>query len=339
MSAPSALTRYWTALQAEMRAAVVAPAAELNDFYGIMHYHLGWVDERFRPIDNHTGKQLRPLFCLLTCEACGGRQSLALPVAAAIELLHNFSLIHDDIEDADSTRRGRPTAWTVWGMPQALNAGDALHSLAQLTLLRLSERGAPAETVVEALRLFEEACLQLTEGQFLDLRFESEEDISTTSYLGMVAKKTAALLAASCRLGALVAQAPERQQERLQHFGHHLGLAFQIQDDVLGIWGDPAVTGKPVGADLRRRKKTLPVLYALRHCEPFRALLAQPELTAADVARAVEWMEASGSRAYADEQARLHTDQALAALDQAGISGPAADALHDLALELLGRSR
>ncbi|HEY74715.1 MAG TPA: polyprenyl synthetase family protein [Thermoflexia bacterium] len=339
MSLSAFTSRYLPALEAEMQAVVTAPAPEVHDLYGYLRYHLGWIDEHFQPRRGRTGKRIRPVLCLLSCEACGGDWEQALPAAAAVELLHNFSLIHDDIEDHDATRRGRPTVWALWGVPQAINAGDALFILAHIALLRLSARGIPAETVTAALRIFDHACLRLTEGQFMDIRFEQEEEVSLEDYLSMIEGKTAALLSAACELGALVAGVPPDQQERLRAFGRHLGLAFQIQDDILGIWGDPEKTGKPVGSDLRSRKKTLPILHGLRHDPALRALLAQPTLGEEEIGQAIQRLEAAGSRAFAEEQARRHIDQALAVLKAADLRPPAAPALHDLTLSLMGRTR
>lgn len=337
----SFLDRYIPALEAEMQAVVAASSPTLHELYGYLRYHLGWIDAQLQPVDGatHTGKRIRPTLCLLTCQASGGDWQQALPAAAAVELLHNFSLIHDDIEDRDRTRRGRPTVWAIWGIPQAINAGDALYTLAHLALLRLIDRVLPAETVVTAMRLFDRTCLRLTEGQFLDIGFEDRDQVSPTDYLHMVAGKTAALLACSCKLGALAAQAPAAQQERLSNFGHYLGLAFQMQDDVIGIWGDPQVTGKPVGSDLVHGKKTLPILHGLERSAPLRSLLAQPELDAEDVAQAVALLEAVGSRQATEERAREYTQHAVEALETADLQGPAADAIHDLAQTLLGRMR
>lgn len=339
MSLPPFASRYLPALEMEMQAVVTAPAPEVHDLYGYLRYHLGWTDEHFQSCQGRTGKRLRPVLCLLACEACGGDWEQALPAAAALELLHNFSLIHDDIEDQDATRRGRPTVWALWGVPQAINAGDALFTLAHLALLRLSDRGVPVETVAQAFHIFDHACLRLTEGQFMDIRFEQETTVGLEDYLSMIEGKTAALLAAACELGALVAGASAGQQDRLRAFGRHLGLAFQIQDDILGIWGDPEETGKPVGSDLRCRKKTLPILHGLQHDPTLRALLARPELSEDEIARAIRRLEAAGSRAFAEGQARHHIDRALAILEAADLQPPAASALRDLTLGLVGRSR
>lgn len=335
------LDRYLPALEAEMQAVGVASTPSLRGLYGMLRYHMGWEDRAFRPITGPqpTGKRIRPVLCLLCCEACGGDWERALPAAAAVELVHNFSLIHDDIEDGDSTRRGRPTVWSIWGVPQALNAGDTLFTLAHLALFRLSDRGVPPETVLSALRILLQACLRLTEGQFLDLRFESQEEVSVEDYLFMVARKTAELLSAACELGALVAGSSPKVRQRLRAFGYHAGIAFQMQDDILGIWGDPAVTGKPVGSDLRRGKKTFPVLYALSREPMLRDLLPNIVYSSDNLRAAMTLINRSGAREAARERALEEADRALQALRETGLSGPAADTLATLAHQIAFRDR
>lgn len=236
-------------------------------FYGMMHYQMGWVDERLQPGHFDVGKQIRPMLCLMACEAVGGNPQQALPAAAAIEILHNFSLVHDDIEDGDEVRRHRPTAWAIWGIPQAINAGDGMFNLAYRAMLGLSQVGTPAESVVAALERFSETCMRLTEGQYLDISFEQRLDVSVEEYLQMIAGKTAALISASLSIGALVGGADRQTRQALGSFGHNIGMAFQIRDDILGIWGDPSVTGKAAGNDILRQKKSLPILYGLGHPE------------------------------------------------------------------------
>ena len=374
MSLKTFFNRYLPPLEAEMRAVVQTSDPRYAGLFGMLRYHMGWADAAFNPCQARTGKRVRPVLCLLACEACGGDWEQALPAAAALELMHNFSLIHDDIEDQDKTRRGRPTIWALWGEAQAINAGDVLFVLAQLALLRLSERGAlslpalsgaeepalsgaeglqepalsraegskgtvPATTVVMAIRLFNHACLALTGGQYLDIGFESRDSVSTADYLTMIEGKTGALVACACEMGSLVAAAPAVQRENLRTFGHHLGLVFQMRDDVLGIWGDPIVTGKPAGADIARLKKSLPILHGLEQSAELRALLAQETLSTADVHRATELLRETDSREYAEQLAQEFHAQALAALDQANLHGPAALALHELAQMLLSRER
>ncbi|MFQ6100684.1 MAG: polyprenyl synthetase family protein [Anaerolineae bacterium] len=339
MSFETLFNRYLPPLEAEMRAVVRDADPRHTDLFGMLRYHMGWADAAFNPCQGRTGKRARPVLCLLACEACGGDWEQALPAGAAIELVHNFTLIHDDIEDRDETRHGRPTVWALWGEAQGINAGDTLFALAQLALLRLSERAVPATTVVAALRLFNRTCVALTAGQYLDIGFESRTDVSIADYLAMVEGKTAALMACACEMGALVAAVPNIQRKHLRSFGHHLGLVFQMRDDVLGIWGTPTVTGKPAGADLARRKKSLPILHGLEQSAELRTLLAQGTLSADDVHRATELLEQADSRAYAERLAREYHAQALAALEEANLQGPAAQALHELAQMLLSRER
>ncbi|MCS7178819.1 MAG: polyprenyl synthetase family protein [Anaerolineae bacterium] len=335
------LDRYLPALEAEMQAIVATAELSLRELYGMLRYHLGWEDRAFRPIHGPqpTGKRIRPVLCLLCCEACGGDWERALPAAAAVELVHNFSLIHDDIEDGDTTRRGRPTLWSIWGMPQALNAGDTLFTQAHLALFRLADRGVPPETVLSALQILLTACQRLTEGQFLDLWFEGEEEVSVEDYLWMIARKTAALLSAACELGALVAGAPADVRERLRTFGYHAGIAFQIQDDILGLWGDPAVTGKPVGSDLRRGKKTFPVLYALGRAPDLRHLLSNIAGPPDTLEAAMALLSRSGAREAARARVLEEADRALQALREAVPGSPAANALADLVQQLAFRDR
>jgi geranylgeranyl diphosphate synthase type I len=333
------LARFLPPLEAEMRIVVQSADPRQAALFGMLHYHLGWADASFNPCHTETGKHIRPVLCLLSCETCGGDWEQALPAASAVELLHNFSLIHDDIEDGDRTRRGHPTVWALWGEAQAINAGDALFALAQLALLRLAGRGVPATTVVTAQTLFNEACMALTGGQHLDIGFESRDAVPVADYLAMIEGKTAALVACACELGALVAAAPQDRRASLRAFGRHLGLAFQMRDDILGVWGDPAVTGKPVGADIARRKKTLPILHGLAQSEALRALFAQKELTEADVRRATALLDETSSRAFAEGLAQEHHHRALAALEEANLQGCAAQALHDLTQALLNREK
>ncbi len=335
------LDRYLPALEAEMQAVVMAAEEQLSGLYGMLRYHMGWEDQQFRSLrgPRPTGKRIRPVFCLLSCEACGGDWEQALPAAAAVELIHNFSLIHDDIEDGDSTRRGRPTLWSVWGVPQALNAGDTLFALAYHALFRLQDRGVSPETVLTAFQVLNQACIRLTEGQFLDLRFEGQDDVSVDDYMFMVARKTAELISSACELGALVAEAPPGLRQSLRRFGYHVGVAFQVQDDILGVWGDPEVTGKPVGSDVRRGKKTFPILYAMDVEPSLKDILARAPLSDEDFQIAMDLIYRTGvcgvTQRWVLEEAQL----ASQVLRETGLTHPAAAALDELAETLVFRTR
>ncbi len=341
--------RYLPALEEQMRAVVASSDPSVQTLYGMLHYHLGWVDTQFRPTHADSGKRLRPIFLCLCCEAQGGDWHQALPAAVAVELLHNFSLIHDDIEDQDKTRRGRPTLWTIWGIAQAINAGDALFTLAYRALSNLAPSDLPPALMQQGFRRFNQTTLWLTEGQYLDLAFESQDHVDEEIYLTMVASKTAALIALCCELGGLIAGAKPERVEALRSFGHNLGMAFQMQDDLLGLWGEPSQTGKPVGSDLIHHKKTLPILHGLAHSPRLRTLLAKPNLTEADIQEALAILDSAtgsrpstgdtGSRAYTRERARAYHDAALTALVKAQGKGEAQITLHALAKKLLSRDK
>jgi geranylgeranyl diphosphate synthase type I len=300
-----------------------------------MRYHLGWEDEGGSAIEARGGKLLRPALCLLACEALGGDWRAALPAAAAIELLHNFTLIHDDVEDASPRRHGRPTLWKLYGEAQAINAGDGMFALAHVTLLRLAERGVPNERVLAAARALDEASLRLCAGQHLDLTYSTRDAITEREYLDMIGGKTAALLAASCAMGALLAGGDGATTGALYEFGRRLGLAFQVRDDLLGIWGDAAETGKPVGGDLIEGKKSYPVVVALERSGARQAELLAALADAAsggDAGAARGLLEELGARGACERAAVEHGESAIASL-----AGLALDADRRGELEALAR--
>lgn len=228
--------------------------------YGVLRYHLGYADDDFEPARFDQGKRIRPLICLLACQAAGGDVEQALPVAAAIEMIHNFTLIHDDIQDRSDLRRHRPTVWSLWDTAQAINAGDALFAAGHMMLLRSRDAGLPAETILELSEALHGTTLKIVEGQVLDLGFEDRPDVSADEYLTMIGGKSAAIIGYACFAGATVASAPAEVVGHLAEFGRATGIAFQIRDDLLGVWQPANETGKPEADDIRRRKKSLPVL-------------------------------------------------------------------------------
>jgi geranylgeranyl diphosphate synthase type I len=327
-------------IQAAMRATFPAVEARVERFYAMQQYQLGWRDQQLGPVNVDPGKLLRPQLTLLACRAAGGDPRQALPLAAGIQLVHDFSLIHDDIEDNSDTRRGRPTVWKLWGLAQGINAGDGMFVIAHLALHRLSEAGVPAEVALEVLRRFDQTILTICEGQFLDLSFEGDLRISEADYLDMIGRKTAALAAAATGLGAIVGGADLATSQALFDFGQNLGLAFQVQDDVLGIWGDPAATGKPAAADLYRRKLSLPVIHALRtgaQSATLARLYSQDTISDADAAQLLEILAEAGARGYTEGVAAFYHQQALAALNSAHGDTAALADLRTLAEQLVGR--
>lgn len=312
------LTPYVKDVEEELRRHIPPAEGPYRALYGMVRYHLGWADTSFRPVADRTGKRVRAALCLMAGEAVGGERAKVLPAAAAVELVHEFSLIHDDIEDGDRERRHRPTVWAVWGQPQAINAGDALFALAFQALSALAERGVTSERVLEAYRRFTRTVLRLCEGQHLDLDFEQRPTVSPDEYLLMVEGKTAALLALAAELGALVGGGNEEVVALFHTFGHSLGVAFQMQDDLLGLWGNPDRTGKPAGNDLRRRKKSLPVLLAGQLSETAAATLYRvytaSHVTDEMVAETLRVLDEVGARALAEKQMREAYQKAQEAL-------------------------
>ncbi|HEV7237320.1 MAG TPA: polyprenyl synthetase family protein [Ktedonobacteraceae bacterium] len=277
----STLTRHQAAINEALHTAIAKVAANTGDidlqpFYGQMQYHLGWVDNEFTPIANNPGKLLRPTLLLLAYEAAGAwglattntdYLRRALPAAAAIELTHNFTLIHDDIEDGDSERRHRSTLWKLWGIPQAINTGDGLFALARLTLWDVVDEGVAGAIAARLGAVLDRACLVLSEGQYLDISFEGRQNISVAMYLDMISRKTGALMGSAAEMGALLGTSDQETRHRLRSFGDAMGVAFQVRDDLLGVWASTAELGKTPAGDIYRRKKSLPFLHALEHAD------------------------------------------------------------------------
>jgi geranylgeranyl diphosphate synthase type I len=303
-------------------------------------YHLGWTEADGTPRPGGAGKGVRQTLALLSAEAAGAPAEVGVPGAVAVELVHNFSLLHDDVMDRDTERRHRPTVWTLWGESAAILTGDAMLALATEVLLE-----APSPHAVTATRALMLATRELIRGQVEDLSFETRTSVALEECLEMADGKTGALLAVSSSIGAVLAGADESVVRALHDSGRHLGAAFQLVDDLLGIWGSPAVTGKPVLNDLRARKKSLPVTYALcrggDRAEEVAAWYAEERPADGDAEETLHRMagliEASGGRGWAAEEADRQLRLAEAALDRVDLpAGPRAE-LSDLARYLTRR--
>lgn len=258
-------------------------ASALDEFYGQMQYHLGWVDAKLQSTRNNPGKLLRPTLLLLAYEAAGAWEledtatsysddhsylQRALPAAVAVELMHNFTLIHDDIEDGDVERRHRPTLWKLWGIPQAINTGDGMFALARSALWGILDAGVDGTTAACLAQLLDRTILTVAEGQYLDINFETSLDISVAMYIDMIGRKTAALMSGATEIGACLGTRHFETIAHLKSFGKALGIAFQVRDDILGVWATTAESGKTQAGDVYRRKKSLPILHALEHANP-----------------------------------------------------------------------
>jgi geranylgeranyl diphosphate synthase type I len=307
----------------------------------MIRYHLGWEDEQGLP-DDAGGKALRASLCMLASEAVGGDSRRALPAAAAVELVHNFSLIHDDIQDRDSERHDRLTVWSIWGEAQAINAGDALLALARRSLMGLADRGTPPQVVNEAARVLDGRTLEMVEGQTLDISFEGMFEVTVADYMDMAGRKSGALFDCALSLGALAGGAAPQVITKLGQIGRTLGTAFQVRDDVLGVWGDPRVTGKPRGADIRRRKKSLPVVYALEQAEgvmrdELRHAYNKAELSEDDAVLVLQCLDETGARQYCVSVAQESKDVAVSALGELTLHADPAAELRETAEFLLDR--
>lgn len=316
-----------------IRPYVERPDSPAARFYQMMAYHHGWVAADGTPLDPpaRTGKRARPILAILTCEAFGGTAEDARGPACALELIHNFSLVHDDIQDVSDQRHNRDTVWKLWGHAQGINVGDALFALAQVAL---AEQAAGHPKIGEGLLRLNRTCVRLVEGQYLDLALESAADATFAQYEQMVARKTAALIECAAALGAWAAGASDDQIAAAGRFGFELGVAFQLQDDLLGVWGDPKVTGKPARDDVRSRKKALPMMLALQLAgdsvrDELLAVLRAPDPPdEATVDRVVTLMEQIGVREQAAEMVQDRFGRVERAIGEAlptGQDGPIRD--------------
>lgn len=315
--------------------------------YDMLRYHLGQAMPGEQGISHSapqgapqpgTGKHLRPALCLLVAQSLGGDWRPALPAATGVELVHQFSLIHDDIEDSSPLRRHRETVWAKWGLPQALNAGDALLIVAHQAITTVEPKLEPA-TAVAALHILDQGCRELCEGQYLDLAWEQEPSVSVADYLGMVERKTARLFECAARLGALCAGASTDAQTQIAAFARALGMAFQVADDMAGVWGSEAATGKPAAEDVVSRKKALPATLALARPEAEAKRLAEiygvdRNLTEAETTEAIGLLDAMGIRDEAQQLLTKLHDEAVEHLAEAGPPEQLAELLYFTELAL-----
>ncbi|WP_165956646.1 polyprenyl synthetase family protein [Kribbella antibiotica] len=303
----------WTNEFAEQ--ALHAAVNGLEDPLGnIAAYHFGWQTSTGEPSTSPAGKKLRPIMTIAVAEALGGSVEDALPGALAVDLVHNQSLIHDDIIDADSIRRHRPAVWAAFGTPEAILAGDAVLTLGFQVLL-------DSPVAARAARHLAESFQYMLRGQMLDLDYEQRSDVTVDDYITMAAAKTGSLFGCAAGLGAICARAREETVQEMNVFGHHVGVAFQLIDDILGIWGTPDAVGKPVSTDVRRRKKSGPVVAALTADNPggenLRRMYARPEPFSEDeISLVTQLIDKAGGRSQAESISQRYMTLARDALDR-----------------------
>ena len=312
--------------------------------YDMLRYYMGWADETGAPTSAKTGKAVRPTLCLFGCEAVGGAVDHAVPAAVALEFVHNFSLVHDDIQDEDETRHSRKTIWAVWGKPKALVAGNVLRVVADTSLQGLIDAGLDYDRALTAGALLTESYIEMIEGQYLDLSFEGRHDIAMDDYRRMISRKTGALLRCALNIGAAVGTDDAATVAAFRECGRALGYVFQIRDDVLGVWGDAEITGKPVGADIRRKKNSYPIVYTMaaaegRDSETIAVIYEKPELCDADIDSILRIMDNVGVREHAQAEAQDWADTAVQALAPIELSPATRREIEDFIHFLLVRDR
>lgn len=333
---PSLLVTYAPQIARAMREEALASKSMTGRMSG---YHMGWLDERGHERESVAGKLIRPSLCLWASVACGGTVRDAMPAATAVEWVHNFTLVHDDIQDGDRDRHGRQTVWAVWGVAQGINAGDALHALAFRVL---ATPGADAERTLRAVRALSGATLEVVEGQCLDLALEGRLHVPLRGYLRMVRAKTGALLGAAMEMGALAGGAAPGVVRRFRRAGYLLGLAFQMRDDWLGTWGDSVVTGKSSAGDVGRRKASYPLVaayHALNGAQRRAFVEAFAERTDEATARVRALLDEAGGAALTAGAPLRFAEKAVSVVTACGVPAPSLDAFSELAGYVARRSR
>ncbi len=301
--------------------------------YDVLRYHLGWTDEQGNPQDGLAPLHFPGILALASCQALSGDFGSALPAAAGIELVYNFTLVHGDVQSGRPEAGDRPSIWWVWGPAQAINAGDGLHALGRTTTMRLAQRGVPPGQALQAVQSLDRACLVLCEGQYMDLEFQDRILVTADDYLDMVGRKTGALTGCSAESGALAAGAGQDGCAQFRDFGVKLGMAWQISRDVQDLWGRQG-DGMTAG-NVLQKKKSLPLIHALATAPVatkrelgniYLKRVPEPE----DAARLVEILDQTDSRKFADDKARELAEQALASIDEAGLDPQGKAVLSDL---------
>ncbi|MCH2309461.1 MAG: polyprenyl synthetase family protein [SAR202 cluster bacterium] len=311
MNEPKILIRYKSRYDNELKNSLSSVHSQA---YSMLRYCMGWEDINGESVDSHSGKGLRPSLCLFVSDATGTGLHQSAQVATSIELIHNFSLVHDEIQDLDKIRHHRPTIWTIWGKRKSLIAGNLMQVAAHNTINLIDFVDENSKASIS--NLLGKACIQMLEGQNLDLLFEKNDSIELEDYLHMISLKTGALLRASLNLGAVLNVKDPNILNAIDQTGKALGYAFQIRDDILGVWGTEDVTGKPVGADIRRKKKSLPIVHAMgfesgKYANELKKIYSHSEISDDDVNQVLEIMNQIKTREYAEDLTNNYLEAAL----------------------------
>jgi len=297
----------------------------------VLRYHLGWVDQQGETLSGTAPLNFQSALALVSCEAMGGDYMKALPVAASVELIFNFTLVHGDVQAGRAEPGDRPSIWWVWGPAQAINAGDGLHALGRTTIMRLAQNDVPADRVLRAVRSLDLACLALCEGQYMDLQFQDQMLVSTVDYMDMIRRKSGALAACAAEAGALASGASEEMCGRFANLGRNMGMAWQISRDIDDLWGEHGDGMTP--SNVLNKKKSLPLVHTLENAavstkRELGAIYMKRVLDNEDIAKMIEILDDTDARQTSQAKAQELVDQALAGLN--GVSKEGMDALTSL---------
>ena len=306
--------------------------------YDLLRYHLGWTDQRGQPEDNPRPLYFPTLLALVSCQALSGDFQAALPAAAGVDLVHNFTLVHGDVQASRPDAHDRPSIWWVWGPAQAINAGDGLHALGRTTIMRLAQKDISPERVLHAVGSLDRACLALCEGQYMDLEFQERMVVTSAAYFDMISRKTGALTGCSAEVGALAAGTDQAVWAQFRDMGIKMGMAWQIQQDIADLWGGSG--DGMTASNVLNKKKSLPLIHALENSSlaskrELGGIYMKRVLEPEDASKLVEILNEAGSKVFAEEKAQQLMDQAIEALDGAGLTDQGQANLRDLGQRVL----
>ena len=337
MEPPIAFDRYSETIENELKEILQEHSGLL---YKMIQYQLGWIGEDDTPLNEWKGKRLHPSLCLAACESLGGDLTIASTCAAAVELVYNFSLVHYDVQDGNPNRHGKPTLWWLWGPAQAINAGNGLHALARLSLIRLKEKGFDDSIVMKAMQILDDTCLKLFEGQHMNLQFQERLDVSTDAYFNMITGKTGELMSCAMQLGALTATQDENLIKAFGQCGLGIGIAYQIRSDVLDLWQGKRTNMND--GELLTKKKTFPIVWALENGDfklkrELGSIYFKRVLNKEDVNKIVHLLDSIGVKKTSEATIEIHYTQVLKRLKDLEIPSEGRDNIMDIVSFMINR--